>query len=135
MEESFEEYRNSLISAKQNAQNSFDKHLISLSGGSLGISIAFIKNIIGDKQIICSQYLLTSWILWTLSIALMLASFFTSRLAFDKAIYQVDNKTIRKEHPGGAWDKTTSVLNALGGICFLYGLIFIIIFVSLNLKE
>jgi hypothetical protein len=73
--------------------------------------------------------------LWTLSIAFVAFSFLTSRNAFNKAILQVDKDTIYDEYPGGRWDKATSVLNWLAGICFLIATISIIIFLTNNLRS
>jgi hypothetical protein len=133
MDQSLQEYRQYLVSAKQQAQNNYDKHLISLSGGALGISIAFIHNIVGNHILIYTGYLLSAWSLWTAAIALMLISFFTSRIAFDIAIKQVDTGVVWKEHVGGVWDRITAVVNILSGLCFLSGVISIIIFIIHNL--
>jgi hypothetical protein len=46
-----EEYRESIVSAKQQSQNNFDKYPISLCGGALAVTLTFIKNIIGDNPI------------------------------------------------------------------------------------
>jgi hypothetical protein len=129
------QYRKDLILSRQESQKSYDRHLISLAGGGLAISIAFIHNVIGDKTIQLSEYLLYAWILWTSCITLVLLSFYSSRLALDKAIRQLDSESIHKEHPGGFWNRVTSVLNILAGLAFVLGTISVIYFVIHNLRA
>ena len=133
MDEQLQHYRDILVEARSNAQKSFDKHLLSLSGGALGISIAFVKDIIGNKQAVLTQFALGAWILWTLSVTLVLVSFFTSRKAFDKAIRQLDDDKIYAEHPGGLLDRLTSLLNYAAGASFLVATASFIYFLSQNL--
>jgi len=44
MNENLQEYRKHLVAAEQQVQADFDKTVLSLSGGALGISFAFVKN-------------------------------------------------------------------------------------------
>lgn len=128
-------YRNHLISAEQKAQADFDKSVLSLSGGALGVSFAFIKDIIGDGPVAVPNLLLLSWILWATSIVSVLASYFFSHLSLRYAIKQVDKKMIYDERPGGWYDKVTAILNACGGLLFLFGVIAIAYFVSCNISK
>jgi len=133
MEESNIEYRRMLETLKQESQRLYDKAVLSLSGGALGISFAFVSNIVGDSPVVLPGWLLTAWVLWGLSVTSVLFSFYFSNLALRKAIHQVDNGTIQNELPGGLYDRVTAVLNAAGGLLFLFGVISIIIFVSGNI--
>jgi hypothetical protein len=141
MEESLQEYRTHLITAEQKAQEDYDKTVISLSGGALGISFAFIKDIIGDHPIISKNILVSGWICWGLSITLVLASYFLSHLALREAIKQFDTAVknlnvgeIYSQRPGGWYSLITAILNVIGGILFLAGVILIAIFVWYNLE-
>ena len=58
------DYRNQIFDADQKQQESFDKTLITLSGGALGITFAFIKDIIGSNPIICPILISIAWIRW-----------------------------------------------------------------------
>ncbi|MBU0586612.1 hypothetical protein KJ780_03800, partial [Candidatus Micrarchaeota archaeon] len=127
-------YRRTLETLKQESQRSYDKAVLSLSGGALGISFAFISKFIGDSQVVCPGWLLTAWISWGISITSILFSFYFSNIALRKAINQVDSGTIQSERPGGLFDKVTATLNAFGGILFLIGVFSIIIFVSANME-
>jgi hypothetical protein len=127
------EYRGLLTQTEQKSQAEFDKGVLALSGGALGLSFAFTKNIIGTGEIIHSGYLLAAWITWAASSASVLISFFVSTLALRKAIKQLDRGTIGMERPGGWWDRATSCLNLMGLLLFLIGVSMMIVFLSHNL--
>ena len=127
-----DEYRNYLIESKQSSQNTLDKYLISLSSGSLGLSIIFINNIIKDNPIYCKGFLIISWILFSITILFVLISFLSSIHSFSKAISQTDSEKIHKETPGGTWNVFTKILNVINILFFILGLIFLLTFVSLN---
>jgi len=125
-----DEYRNYLIASKQTSQNTLDKYLISLSSGSLGLSIVFVNNIIKGNPIYCKSFLTISWVLFSITILLVLISFLSSIYSFSKAISQTDSNKIQNEEPGGTWNLITKILNIIGVIFFLFGLILLLIFVS-----
>jgi hypothetical protein len=127
-----DEYRNYLIASKQSSQNTLDKYLISLSSGSLGLSIIFVNNIIKDNHICSKGLLIFAWILFSFTILLVLVSFFSSIHSFSKAISQTDSEKIHDEKPGGTWNIFTRILNLINIIFFIIGLTFLLIFVSLN---
>lgn len=127
-----DEYRNYLMESKIYSQNTLDKYLISLSSGALGISIIFVENIIKSKPIYFKCLLTISWILFSITILLVLISFFSSIRSFSKAIKQTDSNDIHKEEPGGYWNKFTKYLNIINLILFTIGLITLLLFVSLN---
>nr|MBN1228879.1 hypothetical protein [Anaerolineae bacterium] len=133
MSDLLEKYRTNLMTAEQKAQDDYDKNLIALSGGALGITFAFIKDIIGSNSVVNPNYILVAWILWAISISIVLLSFYSSNWALRKAIKQVDIEKIYDNHPGGWQDILTGILNALGGILFVVGVIFAAIFTHSNL--
>jgi hypothetical protein len=142
MDKALQEYRSHLITSEQKAQEDFDKTVVSLSGGALGVSFAFLKDIIGDHPITNKGLLFSSWICWGLSITLVLFSYFTSHLALRKSIRQFDdavkNATIEKiytQRPGGKFSLITAILNALGGLLFFVGVLLIATFVWHNLEA
>ena len=138
MEPELKKYRSFLISAEQKAQEQYDKTVLALSGGAFGVSFAFVNDIVGrDPQYM--ECLLSAWAAWGLSITAVLFSFYFSNLALRKTVMQVDAtvKQVDAEEaysssPGGFFSKVTAVLNAIGGVLFLVGVIFLVIFVSGN---
>lgn len=127
------EYRSHLILAEQKAQEDFDKTILTLSGGALGISFAFVKDIIGPNPITNTWFLIFAWISWGLSVTTVLLSFFTSHLALRQTINQADRGEIYSKRPGGCYDIITEGCNLMGFIFFSIGVALMIIFVWLNL--
>ena len=128
------EYRHLLITTFQKSEDKYDTAVLTLSGGALGISIVFLRDIIGS-EIICHPIFITlSWIFWGISIAVILASYLTSSYSMKKAIEQVDLGKINEEYAGGNWAKTTQVLNIIGGIFFFLGIILFSIFAFINMR-
>ena len=64
MDESLKEYRSHLILAEQKAQEDYDKTVVFLSGGALGISFAFVKDFIGTGPMVSQNWLIWAWICW-----------------------------------------------------------------------
>ena len=133
MEKELKEYRNHLILAEQKSQEDYDKTVIALSGGGLGISFAFLENVVGTAAIISPTLLFSSWICWAFSILCILASYFTSHLALRRAIQQVDDGTIYQKRPGGCIDLITKYCNAAGGLLFFVGVTLMALFVYKNI--
>lgn len=135
------EYRGLLTKTEQDSQSEYDKAVLALSGGALGLSFAFTKDVVGTKDLIYSSLLLAAWISWALSSTSILFSFLTSQQALRKAIRQLDKRTSEEDveekmdRPGGWYDCFTAGLNLSGGILFLVGLVMMMLFVSFNLKH
>ena len=123
-------YRDMLQKLEQESQKSYDKTVLTLSGGALGVSFAFVKDIIGDSPVVCNIALTLAWVIWGFSVACVLFSFFFSQRALKKAVYQLDAGNI----PGNYFDKVTSFLNVAGGVLFLLGLISMVVFVAKNVR-
>lgn len=132
VDEVLKQYRETLVLAEQKSQESYDKTVLTLSGGALGLSFTFIKEIIGTGEIMWPIFLQLSWAAWIISLTCILMSYYFSFFALRMAIKQVDENLLFK--PIGGWySAATSILNALGGICFLVGIGLMGIFIYNNL--
>ncbi len=129
------DYRKHLVAAEQKPQEDFDKTVLSLSGGALGISFVFLKDVIGPKPIDDPHFLFFAWVSWGFSTMCVLASYFMSHLALRRAIKQVDDGSIWKRKAGGPFRILTAVLNASGAVLFLVGVCSITLFASANLSQ
>jgi hypothetical protein len=127
-----EEYRNALIAAEQKSQDDYDKTIVTLSGGALGISVVFIKDIIGNSDPVSVWAVITAWSLWAASITSVVISYYLSREALRTTILQTDNNDF-SGGVGGCSAKATQVFNAISGILFVVGIVFLIIFTANNL--
>ena len=134
MDERLKEYRSHLVTAEQKAQEDFDKTVLSLSGGALGISFAFIRDVVGSGSFISPELLFAAWVCWGASVTAVLASYFTSHLALRHTLRQLDAHDLPDQRVGGIADIVTAVLNAIGGVLFLVGIITIVLFVRSNLE-
>ena len=114
------------------AQMDYDKLVITLSGGALGVSFTFLKDVAKQHPLSHTGVLFGAWVSWGLSVACILASLYTGILAHRRAVRQVDAGTIYKQRPGGLLDFLTTLLNPTAGLLFILGLVFIIRFVYLN---
>lgn len=131
-----DEYRQWLVQAEQKAQDDYDKTVLTLSGGALAISFAFVKDIIGDKPIEQSWLLIGAWIAWAASTMVMLTSYYVSRLALRKAIEQCDDRSIEEcETPGGIFTLILRKLNVAGAILFFGGVCLMAAFVNVNIAK
>ena len=128
-------YREHIVRAEQQAQSDFDKTVLTLSGGALGVSFAFLRDVVGSRPADATALLVVAWTAWSTSCALVLVSYFLSHLALRRTITQVDEGTIHRERPGGVFDRLTAVTNAVGGVLFVAGLVAMIIFVNANLRS
>lgn len=132
--EAIAEYRGLLVRTEQESQSEFDKGVLALSGGALGLSFAFTKDIVGTTQVVHIGFLLIAWIAWATSSTAVLMSFFTSQRAMRKAIKQLDAGESMKR-PGGWLDYGTGILNVAGLTLFIVGLAVFVIFLNCNLPQ
>jgi preprotein translocase subunit SecY len=127
------DYRKALQDAGQRMQTQYDTAIMALSGGALGVSMTFLKDIVLAKGVHNGVALLIAWSCWGASVTCILISFYSSVAAFRKAVDQLDEKTIYVQKPGGTSDCATKVLNFLAGLFFVLGVIFIVVFAASNL--
>ena len=129
------DYRKHLVAAEQKSQEDFDKTVLSLSGGALGVSFVFLKDVIGDKLILQPEFLFASWVSWGTSTFSILLSYYLSQMALRHAIGQVDKGSIHNEKPGGYYADLTKYLNLAGVALFFIGVCSITYFAYSNTIE
>jgi uncharacterized membrane protein len=127
-------YRQHLVDAEQQMQAEYDKAVLVLSGGAIGLSMTFLKDIVGANPTTHIGFLLCAWIFWSLSIVSNFISFYASSKALRQAIKQVDVQEIYLTLANSGWAKATAWLNVLAGVFFIVGMAMIIVFVGSNLK-
>jgi hypothetical protein len=133
MNKELTDYRNLIIAAEQKSQEDYDKTVLALSGGALGISFSFIKDVIGTNPIVNSYLLTNSWKCWGISLACVLISFFSSQRSLRSIIKSIDNDTVYKRK-NNLYNAITFVLNITSGSMFILGVYLIINFVSYNMR-
>ena len=133
LEEISNEYRRLLVDLEQKSIESFDKAVLTLSGGALGLSMTFLNDFVEPAREAQAIWLLIAWGCWAASLILTLLSFWLSARAMRKAVQQLDDWTLGQERPGGFWDGATEYLTLLGGVAFILGVIAMIVFIQCHL--
>lgn len=117
----------------------FDKAILTLSSGLLGLSLAFIKDVVPLDRAIDLLLLFSSWTLFGSSILFTLVSFISSQKAFQRSQviayeYLIEQKyeVREKKHVSML---VTRYLTYLAGLCFMAGLSLTLTFVIINVKN
>ena len=133
MNDQTDEYRKTLIETEQKIGEGYDKTLIALSGGALGVTIMFIKDIVGKSEIQRGELALYAWSAWAVSLSSLLVAFYFGTCSYRYAIKKWDDGKLDQKNPGGIFAAITNILNVVGGVSFIVGVIFFVRFAYLNL--
>lgn len=76
-----------LIDGLRNSSRSFDGYIITFATGALGLSFAFMTDVIKDiEHAVSREYLIVSWVLFVLCIMLSLVEYLISMHSHARAI-------------------------------------------------
>jgi hypothetical protein len=128
-----DQYRQGLIDTQRKLNESYDKLLVTLSGGALALSIAFLKDVIGSNEIVNPSLLLISWACFVVSLAAILGEILFGIHAHKNAIKQIDDGTIYEQKVGGKSSNLSTILHWSAAASLLVGLVLISIFAFYNL--
>lgn len=130
-----EEYTKAQYGALEYSNQQFDKNVLFIASGALGISFAFIEQIIPDMQnAICSKFLIRSWHFFAGVIFLSLVAHFISILANRWAIENDEQSCKNYNRKKFAWNWLIRSLNVIMILGLLAGIILLIKFVKLNIS-
>lgn len=135
LSEEMRDYRNWLVAADQKASEAYDKAVMALAGGALGLSLTFVKDIVKSPHPESLWRLETSWGCLTLSLAFILVSMLFSQWALRRAIKQVDEFSLSGARVGGIFAFLTATLNILSGMALLGGITLLAWFSISNVKS
>lgn len=127
-------YGKYLFEGATEAQRNYDKTLIALAGGALGVSFAFVDKFIVPARAVEPGLLFWAWICWAGSLMLSLSSFLVSRLAFQWAIKEYYAGRMALANPGGKRTVVTWCFTILAGATFLTGVLLMAFFAAKNLE-
>jgi len=130
-----EKYREWLVKAEHQASQDFDKAILTLAGGALGLSLVFVDptKLVGPLR--ASWLLGLSWLSLAVSLLASLSSLLTSRRALRISIEQLDSERLAREAPGGKWATYTERLNVAAACLLFAGVIFLVTFGWLNMGR
>lgn len=140
-ETAIKEYRNQLTELEKTNQVSYDRSVMTLSGGAIAITFSFAGPL-ADGKLIGQFWLIGSWAAWALSCAAIMMSFSFSAAAMRLKIDELDeDERVGNESPkphaatkskSASLDIWTGYCNRWGGILFILGVVILLIFSSLN---
>lgn len=126
-----QEYKSSLYNIYQSNYEQFDKAILTLSSGGLGLSLTFIKNTSNQYAILNYNMLEYSWYCFTASIISTIVSFLIGANAIKKALKGHENHDYKKSTKVN-W---TEILNYFSVLSFLIAVILTICFVSKTMEK
>src|SRR6266478_3647165 len=140
-EELFDEFRAKMLEDINSGTENFDKNLLTFSSGALGLSLAFIKDIVPLGRTIWIPCLFVSWIAFALCILVTMASFqvsiraLTESLSYAKAYYLDGEKDALDKHLKTFCCRAVDWCTWTASVLFLAGVACTIVFVSVNVME
>jgi hypothetical protein len=135
----YEKHREQSWTDRQASSDEFDKNLLKFSSGALGLSLAFIKDIVPLEQATWLPLLYVSWSCFSLCILATIASYFFSTRSFDthlgdlhKYYVDADEKAL---NPSNFWTNWVRRCAVIAGIFFIAGFVCTVVFVSRNIAK
>jgi len=128
-------YRDRLVQAYLELSKAYDKAVMTLSAGTLAISLTFVKDVINTPRPGTVIFLALAWTALAVSIVAILISMLTSQWALRKTIEQVDRGQERqlRAEPGGWRSRLTAWLNVGAAVGFVLGVALLAWFAIANI--
>lgn len=140
MKEYYEEYREQLQSVVDKSEDEFEKKLIYIAAGALGLSFTFISDIVDIAPSTILWALLVGWIMLIGCICLNLVSHMSSKNKANKTINDIDTFIIADTNDDADLrnkidkrNKNTDIMNYTTIGMLIFGIICIVFFVSYNM--
>lgn len=138
-----EEEANAAFEAANKDQAEYDKQLLTLSSGFLAVVLAFVKDIVPLKDVVCLACLYLALLALVLCILLVLISYQASSLINVRLREywegRKSNAEIQNRHTVVAFpeklSKCVECLNRSSGIAFSLGILFLLIFFIVNINH
>lgn len=133
----YSETRKDLLTRLLSNSEAYDKAILSLSSALLGVSLAFIKDIVHLGQACHKELLYFSWYLFAAAIIITLISFIMSNLGIKKQLKYAEKYYLEGESEYlkklNIYARLTEVVNILSGGCFVGAVILTVLFVTRNI--
>jgi hypothetical protein len=123
------EYRKQLGAIEWELNKDFDNRVMILAGGAFGVSITFIKEIVGKDNVSYAWMLMLSWGLLILCLTILLINIYIGLIAYRQAIVRLD----AGKHPLTWISKIIVGFNIAGLVSLIGGLLFLALFSFFNL--
>jgi hypothetical protein len=134
--EEFKQHRERVWEDRQASSDAFDKALLTFSSGALGLSLAFIKDIVPLERAVYLVFLFVSWACFSACIVVTVLSFRFSIAAMDKQLVFLEKYYLEGDelflNRKNVWSGLVTICAMIGAALFLAGLIATVIFVYSN---
>lgn len=118
------------MKADYEAHRDFDKAIMTLAAGALGLSIAFVHDLAPNPQTVA--VLGVAWLMFAMSLLAVMVSFLSSQSALRREIGAIDSGTVLMT-PGGTPGKMTLGLNILAAVSLIIGVFSLVVFALINI--
>lgn len=132
------DYRQLLEQCESQAAADFDKTAVTLAGGALGISLAFLKDIAPNPPTWSVYYLLVpAWFFPVLALLCIFLSLMTSMESMRYELSCLNGRQRVSEHEpaGGRWRTLTYLFNYLALSSCILGIAFFATFATINMGS
>jgi hypothetical protein len=130
--------RKSLVEGEKSTGDNFDKNILTLAAGALGISLVFIEKIAPDPNPKTLVYLYIAWASLVLSLLAVLSSLLTGQYAYRRARDILEDEFFPEEKgnhkKGNQWARITQILNWASIFTFILGTAMLVCFSTQNVK-
>ena len=137
--ELYDAYRKDVVASISSSSDDFDKSVLTYASAGLGLSIAFVKDIVPLKSAILPQLLYASWIAFCVAIVFTTVSFLVSMKAHMRSLehagkYYLDDLPEYLDKPN-PFDAFNTVLVRVAGAAFILAVVLTVIFATINLGQ
>lgn len=132
MNDDLRQYRAHLVETVRFLNEAYDKMLLTLAGGALGLSLVFLSDVVTLPMVQAKLALVVGWIAFVASLACVLGRILFGIEANRKAINQVDEETIYEFRPGMVFAKISRTLHIASALLLVVGLLSMAVFMYSN---
>jgi hypothetical protein len=130
-----DDYLKALQDCEHHAIDQFDKYILALVSGAIGTSFAFLKDVVKVEVVRQKGWLIGAWIAWGITLTCSLSAFYVSHLAMRYAQEKYRKGVRRYDALAGRYGKAVAIMNPTMGICFILGLVAMMVFVTINISN
>lgn len=129
-----QEYIKAKYQALSYGNEQFDKNVLFIASGALGISFGFIEKVVPNLDIAQNKCLLIdSWYCFAGVIFISLVAHFISTMANRWAIIHDNMEEVRYNRISGRWNKSIRTLNVFMILGLFSGVLLLVLFVKQNI--
>jgi hypothetical protein len=135
----YQKLRDATLERQLQSAVTFDKYVLSLSTGAMGLSIGFIKDVVKLDAAVHDGVLVASWVSFCVAIVATLFSYLTSQHAQAMQLRYAYEFYLRGKVEYAAklnpWARAGDWLTHISALAFICAVILTIVFVSLNIPA